>query len=428
MFFDEPGDVGAPGNGKGISHSVEEDLAFLRKDKKDDNNPEEEDTPEEDNEESDDSGESDDADDADEEPEESDDEPEEADDNDEEEDDDAESDDSEESKETAGITTVKDIKKDFPDFFKKHPEVRGIIYRERQYSELFAEPKDAQEALSKADTFDTIHQDVMGGDISKILHTVNKAKPEAFKKIISSLLPTIQKLDESTYMKLVAVPLKRALRAAYTKGIKSKDVNLERAAQHIHQYIFDDLEMNEKAEFEGVKEEEKSETEKRYEAKLNELDQRDHNNFKNTVDSDWLGGVQSSFLEKLDPNNTLTDWAKNKMFEDAVKELNKQMTADPRHMRNMEHLWKQAKASGYNAESKTRIVNAALARAKQILPEVRAKLRAEAFNKGKKVVVNKDGKKKLIVNHTGERKTSVNNKGKNPKSTSQMSELEALRS
>lgn len=426
LLMDTPGDVGAPDAGRGKPTSVEEDLKFLREGKdesKDDDSDEESD---DDGEESDDNDSSEEGN----EEETSDDDREESDENESEE---SEEEDSEESdddtKEASGIVTVKDITKDFPEFFKKHPEVKGIIYRERQYSELFAEPKEAQQALVKAETFDTINHDVMSGNMEPLFEAIKNAKGDAFNKVVANILPTIQKLDESVYMKLVAVPLKRALRSALAHGLKTKNANLANSAQHLHQYIFEDDDISDKAEFEISPDKEKSEAEKKYEAKLAELDSRDHNNFKNTVDGEWLGQMKTSFMEKLDPEGVLSNWTKDKMFEDCLVEVNNQLTKDPRHMRNMEHLWKQAKASGYNSESKSRIVNAALARARQILPEVRSKLRSEALNERKRKMSKNGNGKKFIAQNKGQSQNRSANKGnKNPKSTSSMSELDAIRS
>lgn len=323
------------------------------------------------------------------------------------------------------LVTAKDLKSKFPDIFKKVPELKAVIYREQQYSQLFSDPKEAQLAASQANVFQAMESDLLKGDIAPLFDSLKKSDGADFDKLASNILPSLRKLDESTFMKVIAVPLKQVLRRAFSEGTRKGDKNLALSAQHLHNFVFDNTNLNEKSEFESGDISKKSSEQEKYEHKLNELDQRDHKNFKNTVDTEWLGGLHESFFQGFDPDNTLTKWTKDKLFEDAILELNKQLSSDPRHMKNMEGLWRQAKASGYDLSSKSRIVNAALARAKQIMPQVRQKLRSEALAKGGKV---SSGDKKKTFKVTPKTKTGEQRpRSKNPRNTSDMSELDIIR-
>jgi len=65
------------------------------------------------------------------------------------------------------------------------------------------------------------------------------------------------------------------------------------------------------------------------------------------------------------------------MTDEIFKSVNSQLNADKVHMRNMDSLWKQASKSLTSA-NKTSIINAYLARAKQIIPSVKSKMLSEA--------------------------------------------------
>jgi hypothetical protein len=437
LFFAADGDV-APIH---AADDGSDDLKFLKSDdnaddKDDDSDDKEDESDDKDKDDDKDEDKEDDKDDDDGEDKEDDKSDEDEEDEDEKEDSDDDSDEDEESKEgdddgKVNLVTIKDIKKDFPDFFKKHPEMRSVIFRERQFSEIFADPKQAQESVAKADLFDNIEADLIGGEIKPLLESIKNVKSAKFDNLVKNFLPALRAIDETAYTKLLAVPLKRALRGAKAHALKNGNKNLANAVDHVNQFYFEDETLDTKAEYEdeGAK---KTPEQEKYEKKLAELSERDRGTFKNSVDTDWLGEVQTIFMDGLDPDKLLSDWTKTKMLEDCLKEVNKQLSNDPRHMRNMEHLWKNAAAAGYNSESKSRIVTAALARAKQIIPEVRRKLRSEALNERRRRVDKKDNNNKPrkieASGETHKEKRNLDKGRKDPRSTSQMSELDVLRS
>lgn len=318
-----------------------------------------------------------------------------------------------------GLVTSKDLKAKFPEIFKKFPELKGVIYRERQYSEIFADPKDAQTAAEQAKTFVNVEQDLMHGVSEPLLNAIHGAKGSEFKKLAAGLLPALRKIDEPMFMKVIAVPFKQMLRKAFATGNKNGDKNLALSARHIHNFIFDDDKLDDREEFENEDVAKPSKAEEEYRKKLEELDTRDHKNFKQSVDMSMVEGVKEAFFDKFDPDGTLTPWIKDRMFEDAVRQVDAQLVKDPRHMKNMELLWRNAKAQGYSPESKSRIVNAVLARARQIIPQVRQQLRSEALAKNKKETVQK--KFKVVKKESSEQRKTK------PRDT-EMSDLDFIRS
>lgn len=428
LLLETPGNIsGSPGkSGKDGPNSADDDLKYLREGEKDDKKSGKE------KDESDKTGdediEEDNTEDVDGEKDEDDEEKKDDEEGTEDEDDEEEN--GEEQEEIVGaLVTAKDLKEKYPDIFKKVPELKAVIYREQQYSQLFADPAEAQEAAQNAATFREMEEDLVKGDIEPLLQAVKGTKEADFVKLAASVLPALKKLDEPTFMKVIAVPFKQMLRTAFRNGQAKGNKNLMYAAQHIHDFIFDDTNLDEKTEFEGnsIK---VSPDEEKYKKKLEELDARDHANFKKSVDSEWVDGVQEAFMDRLDPDNSLSKWTKDKMLEEAIKEINKQLTADSRHMKNMEVLWRNAKASGYNAESKSRIVNTALARAKQLIPTVRQKVRSEASAKGERKVESKEKKVFRAPEETNSngRQRDKSNRRPDPRKTEEMSDLDIIRS
>lgn len=408
------GNVSNPSAG-GIKASdndtVQDDIKFLREGDSNDEGEE----PNEDEEETTEESTTDDSDDSESDETEDDDSEDDKDEDDEEEDDETE-------EPTNLLVTSKDLKTKYPDIFKKFPELKGVIYREQQYSGIFANPEEAQRASVDAENFHEIEGDLINGNIAPLLGAVKGTKKADFTKLASGILPALEKLDEATYHKVIAVPLKSVLRAAFVEGQRKKNNNLAYSAQHIHDFIFDSMDLNEKSEFEGEAEKKSSPEEERYKKKIEDLDKRDHDNFKVLIDDAFISGVKEAFFDKFDPDGVFSQWVKDRMLGDALMEVNKQLIADPRHIKNMEALWRQAKASGYNTESKTRIVNTVLARAKQVIPTVRQKIRNEALANGNGKGKTEKKKFKVVPKEGTQRTKSRTNQPKK-----ELSDLDIIR-
>ena len=282
----------------------------------------------------------------------------------------------EETKEYSSVPAISDIKKKFPEFFKQFPEVRAAIFRDQKFSEVFATPKEASIAANQAATLIEMETDLMSGNSEKLFAAVKKANTESYSKLVSNLLPTLEKSDKDLYMKLAAVPLKKAIRAAIIEGRRKEDKNLEYGAMHLHKFLFDSDDVNEKAEFEQEIAK-KTQAEMDFEKRLAQLDSRDLNTFKTSVDEEYLGKVQAIFDKDID--DSLSAKMRSWMYNDLLKEVNTQLENDQRYMNQMRQLWLQAKNSGNNSVFKAKIVNTALARANQIIPGIKLKLKKEAL-------------------------------------------------
>ena len=338
-------------------------------------------------------------------------------------DDEEDEEDETETKEPAdALITAKDLKAKYPDIFKKFPELKGAIYRDQQYSQIFADPREAQAAAQASETFQEMSNDLLSGDVAPLINAIKKSGDDSYTKFVSNILPALEKSDEATFMRVLEPQFKRLLRSAYATATKKGDKNLAASAQHIHNFIFENFDLQEKAAFE-TEARKKTPEQERWERKTQELERRDYTTAKYGVDNSWIQGVQDEFLRDLDPNNTLGKWTRDKLVESAVIELNRQMTGDTRFQKQMSMLWKQAQASGYDNASKSRIVNTALARAKQMIPELRGKLKREALGKATRKI---EEKTKMRGAPRTEEQRKVSSR-KNPKSTSSMSELDVIR-
>jgi hypothetical protein len=373
----------------------EDDLDILQNNKDDDNdNKDDKDTKDE-KDEKDEKDDKDDVDDDKDKDDKDDDEDEDDKDKDDEDEEDKDKEDEEEDEELDEelklTSTVTDIKKEFPEFFKKFPDIRAALFRDQRYLETVGSVEDAEKIAKKADILDSIENDVLRqGNVIPFLDTLKKEGDEAFPKVMGQILPYLQKTDKDLYLDVVAVPIKQLLRAAFREG-GGKKSDLGRAALYIHHYFFNgNTDVEAELKNERTPKEEKSDTEKRLEQRLTEIEEREYKGFKTGVDDSYISRMTKEIRSTLDKDERLDDYKKSKLVEDILTDLRDQMYSDERYLKSVNALWEQAKKSAWSNDFKSRIVSTALARAKSLLPESRKKLVAKAL--GKKV--NKDNEDK----------------------------------
>lgn len=341
-------------------------------------------------------------------------------DTDDEETDDETDDDAEEENDTEEdqIPSVKELKKDYPDLFKKHPEVKAAIFRDQKYAELIGSVEDAERAAVAVTTLGSIETDLLvNTDATKLLSTIKKSDEKAYEKLVLGLLPRLAEADKEIYYKVATLPIKQLLRNAWREGEGDK-TNLGKAAAWIHEYMFGKgAKFEDKVESEIESKSEKTAAQKEYEEKLEEINKREYTAFKSAVDESYGKRMESFIRETLDKDERLTEFTRKNIVRETLEEILGQLQQDTRYNSTLDSLWRQAKAAGFNKDFKGRILNTALLRAKSLAPKIRARLLNEALGKSsskKKVVDLKEGKKK-IVQPQNNRSRQDGNKSQNDK-------------
>lgn len=358
-----------------LRHTAEEDSTDDKDDKDDKTDDKEDDKDDDKEEEEVDDTDADDDDETDEEEE------------DDEKDDDKETDDEEEEeddKEVTDLPSLKEIKAKYPNLLKEFPDVRAALYRDQQYADLVGSPKEAQDLVARADVLARVEKDLIGdGDPVELLKTIQAENKESYKSVVFRTLTYVQDTDKDLYYELASLPLKQILRAAYREGNGDK-TDLGRAAAYIHKYFFNDTDFNKKAEIEsGVKAKEKSKEQVEYENRIKTIDEREYTTFKTSVDTTYVNRMSNIIREKLDKDERINDYMKKNIISDILTEIRDQLNGDKSYLAKMSSLFKQAQANGYTGDFKSRILTAALARAKSLTPAIRAKVVSEALGKGK---------------------------------------------
>lgn len=338
-------------------------------------------------------------------------------------------------KETERLTSYTDIKKAYPEFFRKFPDIRAALFRDEQYGALFANPEEAQAVTNKASTFDRISNDLVAqGNFEPLFDTISKNNDKSFEKIAFGLLPYMAEKHEKLYLEMASLPIKQLLRSAYRAG---KDTDLGRAAQHIHKYFFDNLNLDEKVKAETGRVEVKSAKEKELEDKLNSINDREQKAFNTSIDTSYLTRMKRDIVSSLEQDERITPYMMNKLTDDILLDIRGQLDKDTRYVTTMRSLFSQARVNGLNDSFKTRIISTSLARAKALIAATRTRLVSEALKakakaKGKDSRDSKDkeDKKPSFVardHNRDERDRRPSGNGNNGGSKKPLTDLDILR-
>lgn len=270
----------------------------------------------------------------------------------------------------------KDLLRDFPELFKKHPFIEKMLYRDKQYTELFGSFDDAKELAEKAETFDNFDKQLMSGKTENILKSIKEQDSKAFDKIVDDYLPALARVDKDAYFEVVGNIGKRLIMDMVKKANELNNDELKAAALAVNQFLFDSNEfVPAKARSETKGSEEQSEAEKerliyiqeRFETSRDDLQGRVDNILKATIDS------------YIDPKDVMTGYVKKNAIADALKTLQSTIARDPAFQKQLNKLWRNVFADKFSKDSLGRIQSFYLSRAKGNLKNSILKARAEAL-------------------------------------------------
>lgn len=270
----------------------------------------------------------------------------------------------------------KDLLKDFPELFKKHPFLEKMLYRDKQYTELFGSFDDAKELAEKAEIFNDFDKQLMSGKTETILKNVKENDSKAFDKIVDDYLPSLARVDRDAYFEVVGNIGKRLIMDMVKKANELNNDELKAAALAVNQFLFDSNEfIPSKPRSEAKASDEQSEAEKerlgyiqeRFETSRDDLQGKVDNILKATIDS------------YIDPKDVMTGYVKKNAVADALKNLQNTIAQDPSFRKTLDKLWRNAFDAKFSKDSIGRIQSFYLSRAKGNLKGAILKARAEAL-------------------------------------------------
>jgi hypothetical protein len=268
---------------------------------------------------------------------------------------------------------LKEVVKAHPDLFKKFPFLKNSYYRERQFTEIFPDPQDAQEAIEKLNGYEELENSVAKGDASTFLAAVKEDNPRAFSKIVDSYLETLGKVDQDAHAHVISGVIKNLITSLVREAKRTDNTELRKVALAINRFAFDSDDfvphepLSKNSKNEEIDDERENWNKERFIATRDELDEQVTSVMKNTI------------TKHIDPKGQMSDYVKRTAIRDALEEALEILSNDRSLKGHLNSLWKKVFDSNFNSTSKNAVKSAFLSKAQTVLPLVIKKARTEAL-------------------------------------------------
>ena len=276
----------------------------------------------------------------------------------------------------------KEILKKYPELFKDFPFMEKILYRDRQYTELFGSFDDAKEIAEKSEIFNSFEQQLLSGDTKEILREVKDADKKAFDTIVDNYLPALADVDKEAYFHVVGNLNRRLIMEMVQEanGLEKDDPdqasNLKQAALLVNQFVFGNSKFtapsNRVQKQEGT---EKNELEQERLSFVRERFETERDDLQSQVDNT----LRATISDYIDPRGNMSAYVKKNAVSDAMKLLAQAIADDPSVSKNLDSLWRASFASKFSKDTLGRIKSFYLSKAKANLKSAILKARAEAL-------------------------------------------------
>jgi hypothetical protein len=270
----------------------------------------------------------------------------------------------------------KEILKEYPELFKKFPFLEKMMYRDREYSELFGSFDDAKEIAEKSESFSNFENQLLSGNTEEILREVKTADEKAFNIIVDDYLPTLAKVDKDAYFHVVGNLNRRLIMEMVQEANDTNNEDLKQAALLVNQFVFGSskftaptnrVEKKPDAEQSEAEQERLSFVKERFETSRDDLQTQVDNTLRATV-SDYI-----------DPKGVMSAYVKKNAVADAMKILSSSIASDSSVAKNLNRLWQAAFDDKFSRDSLGKIKSYYLSKAKPNLKNAILKARSEAL-------------------------------------------------
>ena len=305
---------------------------------------------------------------------------------------DEESDEEEAPRRIEGRPTIQQVKKLYPDLFKKIPYFRDMYFSDEKFRQHIADPEQAEEFVTKASHFDRLEGSLMRGDPEVLLTELKEGSGEAFKKVVNNFLPSLRKLDPSLYTELTLPVIEELLyhagEYAKARGESPEGKNLMRSAEWLADFVFQnggkipDI----KGRGKGEKHPAEIELERERERRNTELRTAAVTDVNGRIDKSLEGMVREGL------GDGLNNFAKSAVIDRTLTEFINTLKGDKAFQMKLDSLWKAARAAGFSEAAKAQISNAYVMKGRQMIRAIRSKYVAEAQGGKRRFVKREDGK------------------------------------
>lgn len=268
------------------------------------------------------------------------------------------------------------ILKKYPEIFKEFPFIEKMLYRDKQYSQLFGSFDDAKEIAEKSEVFNEFESQLLAGNTTEIIKNVKETDPKAFDKLVDNYMSNLAKADKDAYFEVIGNMNKHLIMELIKEGNESNNDELKQAALILNQFLFGTAKFSApRTRTTETKPDEKSEAEQERLSFIQERFETTRDDLQVRVDN----VLKSTISQYIDPKNVMSGYVKKNAVTDALKILNDTLGRDEALKSNLNRLWRQAFDSKFSKDSVGKIQSHYLGRAKGYLKTAIMKARAEAL-------------------------------------------------
>ena len=269
----------------------------------------------------------------------------------------------------------KALLKEFPNIFKKFPQLEKGYYGNQEYRKIFSTLDDAREAVDKVEILDQYTQELHAGNAEGLFRGLRSQNEQAFGKLVDNYLPMLAKVDSDAYHHILSNVIKSTIFDMVKVSQETEDNDLGIAAKMLKEHIFGKADITPRSSFQKTPDPEQDKV------------RRDREEYERTKLTDKQGEVQGAFdnslkdaIEKvIDPKEAMTDYVKKTATRDAVTMVQKVIKNDKEFQKIIEKQWAKAAKDNYPKEAVSKIRSNYLSKAKSVIPQVIRKIRSEAL-------------------------------------------------
>jgi hypothetical protein len=271
--------------------------------------------------------------------------------------------------------TPRALKESYPKIFKEFPELKDVIFQNREYNKIYGSVEDAVEAKEKAQILDDISASTLQGDPTELLAALEKTERGRTEEFAANMLTEIRRNNSDMYYRVTDPIIASALKAAETHASKSGDKNLLLATKYLATFVFGDQNI---PAFNGTKRKEQDPERIEFERQRAAEAETRYNEHQKTIYDYTEKKLDEMIREGLDPDNVYNNFVREALADKVMSRIGATLKADKAFQGQMSALWKKAHKNGFSREDKQRIAHTYLAKARRIMPAIRSKIRGEA--------------------------------------------------
>ena len=212
----------------------------------------------------------------------------------------------------------KDILKDYPDLFKKHPYLETAYFREQKFTEIFPAIKDAEAAARDVKILQDLEDDLQDGNLERLFSGLHRGSKEAYHQAIDNLLPTLASVDRESYDHLVANVTKHTIANLFEAGNEEGNEVLKNVAVLLNQWAFGTSKLTPPTPL--AKKAEKNPEAERLENERRDFDRQRFNAARDNLITRVDNTLKNTIQNNIDPRGSMSEYVREKAVEDAKRD------------------------------------------------------------------------------------------------------------